>query len=70
MLSERSLPTSTAPAPLVALRVSCATPHRVLYCDVPQGDKRFAEVMGLMGADVQWSPYSITITGALCGRRL
>jgi 3-phosphoshikimate 1-carboxyvinyltransferase len=28
-----------------------------------QGDKRFAEVMGLMGADVQWSPYSITITG-------
>lgn len=28
-----------------------------------QGDVRFAEVMGLMGADVQWSPYSITITG-------
>lgn len=28
-----------------------------------QGDKRFAEVMGLMGADVKWSPYSITITG-------
>jgi 3-phosphoshikimate 1-carboxyvinyltransferase len=28
-----------------------------------QGDKRFAEVMGLMGAKVEWSPYSITITG-------
>ena len=30
-----------------------------------QGDVRFAEVMGLMGAQVQWQPYSITITG-LC----
>ena len=30
-----------------------------------QGDVRFADVMGLMGADVQWSPYSITITGVL-----
>ena len=29
-----------------------------------QGDVRFAEVMGLMGAQVQWQPYSITITGA------
>ena len=29
-----------------------------------QGDVRFAEVMGLMGAKVQWQPYSITITGA------
>ena len=29
-----------------------------------QGDVRFAEVMGLMGAEVQWAPYSITITGA------
>ena len=28
-----------------------------------QGDVRFAEVMGLMGAKVEWSPYSITITG-------
>ncbi|CAL8469065.1 g8606 [Coccomyxa elongata] len=28
-----------------------------------QGDVRFAEVMGLMGADVKWAPYSITITG-------
>ena len=28
-----------------------------------QGDVRFAEVMGLMGADVEWSPYSIKITG-------
>jgi 5-enolpyruvylshikimate-3-phosphate synthase len=28
-----------------------------------QGDVRFAEVMGLMGADVRWQPYSITITG-------
>lgn len=28
-----------------------------------QGDVRFAEVMGLMGAQVQWHPYSITITG-------
>lgn len=36
-----------------------------------QGDVRFAEVMGLMGAKVEWAPYSITITGAsgsgLCG---
>lgn len=31
--------------------------------DSLQGDVRFAEVMGLMGAKVQWSPYSITITG-------
>uniref|UniRef100_A0A383V5Z1 3-phosphoshikimate 1-carboxyvinyltransferase n=1 Tax=Tetradesmus obliquus TaxID=3088 RepID=A0A383V5Z1_TETOB len=31
--------------------------------DSLQGDKRFAEVMGLMGAKVEWSPYSITITG-------
>lgn len=28
-----------------------------------QGDVRFAEVMGLMGAKVEWSPYSIKITG-------
>lgn len=28
-----------------------------------QGDVRFAEVMGLMGARVEWSPYSIRITG-------
>lgn len=28
-----------------------------------QGDVRFAEVMGLMGANVEWSPYSIKITG-------
>lgn len=28
-----------------------------------QGDVRFAEVMGLMGAKVEWAPYSITITG-------
>lgn len=28
-----------------------------------QGDVRFAEVMGLMGAQVEWSPYSIKITG-------
>ena len=28
-----------------------------------QGDVRFAEVMGLMGAKVEWHPYSITITG-------
>ena len=25
---------------------------------------RFAEVMGLMGATVQWEPHAITITGA------
>ncbi|EIE21051.1 3-phosphoshikimate 1-carboxyvinyltransferase [Coccomyxa subellipsoidea C-169] len=31
--------------------------------DSLQGDVRFAEVMGLMGADVTWGPYSITITG-------
>ena len=31
--------------------------------DSLQGDVRFAEVMGLMGATVQWAPYSITITG-------
>lgn len=30
-----------------------------------QGDVRFAEVMGLMGASVQWSPYSITIRGVI-----
>ena len=29
-----------------------------------QGDVRFAEVMGLMGATVEWAPYSITITGS------
>lgn len=28
-----------------------------------QGDVRFAEVMGLLGAKVEWAPYSITITG-------
>lgn len=28
-----------------------------------QGDVRFAEVMGLMGAQVQWQPRSITLTG-------
>lgn len=28
-----------------------------------QGDVRFAEVMGLMGAKVEWAPYSITVTG-------
>ena len=33
--------------------------------DSLQGDVRFAEVMGLMGAEVQWQPYSITITGRL-----
>ncbi|CAG9466681.1 unnamed protein product [Pedinophyceae sp. YPF-701] len=31
--------------------------------DSLQGDVRFAEVMGLMGARVEWAPYSITITG-------
>lgn len=31
--------------------------------DSLQGDVRFAEVMGLMGAEVEWSPYSIKITG-------
>ncbi|PNW85329.1 hypothetical protein CHLRE_03g181300v5 [Chlamydomonas reinhardtii] len=31
--------------------------------DSLQGDVRFAEVMGLLGAKVEWSPYSITITG-------
>ena len=31
--------------------------------DSLQGDVRFAEVMGLMGATVEWSPYSIKITG-------
>lgn len=31
--------------------------------DSLQGDVRFAEVMGLMGAKVEWEPYSITITG-------
>ncbi|EIE23113.1 3-phosphoshikimate 1-carboxyvinyltransferase [Coccomyxa subellipsoidea C-169] len=35
--------------------------------DSLQGDVRFAEVMGLMGADVRWSPYSITITGPARG---
>ncbi len=32
--------------------------------DSLQGDVRFAEVMGLMGATVEWAPYAITITGA------
>lgn len=32
--------------------------------DSLQGDVRFAEVMELMGAQVQWQPFSITITGA------
>ena len=31
--------------------------------DSLQGDVRFAEVMGLMGATVEWAPYSITLTG-------
>jgi 3-phosphoshikimate 1-carboxyvinyltransferase len=31
--------------------------------DSLQGDVRFAEVMGLMGATVEWAPYSITVTG-------
>lgn len=31
--------------------------------DSLQGDVRFAEVMGLMGAKVEWAPYAITITG-------
>lgn len=35
--------------------------------DSLQGDVRFAEVMGLMGADVTWGPYSITITGDSSG---
>ena len=30
-----------------------------------QGDVRFGEVMALMGAHVQWQPFSITITGEL-----
>ncbi|KAK9908448.1 hypothetical protein WJX75_008076 [Coccomyxa subellipsoidea] len=38
--------------------------------DSLQGDVRFAEVMGLMGADVTWSPYSITITGPPKGNLL
>ena len=33
-----------------------------------QGDIRFAEVMGLMGAQVQWQPRSITLTGGPCAR--
>eukprot|EP00887_Chlorella_sp_A99_P005031 scaffold4.g5031.t1 len=28
-----------------------------------QGDVRFAEVMGQMGATVEWAPYAITLTG-------
>ena len=31
--------------------------------DSLQGDVRFAEVMELMGAKVEWQPYSIKITG-------
>lgn len=31
--------------------------------DSLQGDVRFAKVMELMGATVEWAPYSITITG-------
>ena len=29
--------------------------------------RRFAEVMGLMGADVRWQPHSITISGMPTG---
>uniref|UniRef100_A0A7S0YHR7 3-phosphoshikimate 1-carboxyvinyltransferase n=1 Tax=Polytomella parva TaxID=51329 RepID=A0A7S0YHR7_9CHLO len=28
-----------------------------------QGDVRFAQVMGLMGCNVEWEPYAITVTG-------
>lgn len=31
--------------------------------DSLQGDVRFADVMGLMGARVEWAPHSITVTG-------
>jgi 3-phosphoshikimate 1-carboxyvinyltransferase len=34
--------------------------------DSLQGDVRFAEVMEQMGAQVQWQPHSITITGTEC----
>lgn len=40
-----------------------AAAPRAALCCVLQGDVRFAEVMGLMGAKVEWQPYSITITG-------
>lgn len=36
--------------------------------DSLQGDVRFAEVMGLMGARVEWQPYAITITGPSRGQ--
>jgi hypothetical protein len=31
--------------------------------DSLQGDVRFAKVMEMLGAKVEWSPYSIKITG-------
>lgn len=45
------------------LRLSTRMPFPVIPCCCLQGDVRFAEVMGLMGAKVEWKPYSITITG-------
>ena len=51
---------------LEAATVCAGGTVRVEGCgsDSLQGDVRFAEVMGLMGATVQWEPHAITITGA------
>jgi len=43
---------------------------RVIGCgsDSLQGDKRFAEVMGLMGATVEWEANAVTVTGPPGGK--
>ena len=55
-LGSGCLPDRVPSSPLPACLPACP-------CLCLQGDVRFAEVMGLMGAKVEWAPYSITITG-------
>lgn len=59
LLSFLVLPAKLAQCSFFCLSMCC-----LVHCDaLLQGDVRFAEVMGLMGAKVEWAPYSITITG-------
>ena len=60
------MPPCTHPRPCLLPCVDSPPPPLVSL----QGDVRFAEVMGLMGANVEWAPYSITITGGWVGGRL
>ena len=53
------MPISRLPCPALLDMNACPACPRLCL----QGDVRFAEVMGLMGAKVEWAPYSITITG-------